>query len=80
MGLVFFPKYSGITTIFIEKKQDKVEISNNVEKVDNTTYHLIRNIVEFLSKREGSSRVGTNARLVPCWLWALRDCRKLSFF
>jgi hypothetical protein len=63
MGLVFFPKFSGITTIFIEKKQDKVEISNNVEKVDNTTYHLIRNIVEFLSKREYSYEKGKNVKL-----------------
>ncbi len=63
MGLVFFPKYSGITTIFIEKKQEKVEISNNVEKVDNTTYHLIRNIVEFLSKREYSYEKGKNVKL-----------------
>lgn len=63
MGLVFFPKYSGITTIFIEKKQDKVEISNNVENVDNTTYHLIRNIVEFLSKREYSYEKGKNVKM-----------------
>lgn len=63
MGLVFFPKYSGITTIFMEKKQEKVEISNNVEKVDNTTYHLIRNIVEFLSKREYSYEKGKNVKL-----------------
>ena len=55
MGLVFFPKYSGIMNIiFIEKKQDKVEISNNVEKVDNTTYHLIRNIVKLFYQKENT--------------------------
>lgn len=63
LGLVFFPKYSGITTIYIEKKQDKVEIENNTEMVDNKTYHLIRNIVEFLSKREYSYEKGKTTKM-----------------
>jgi hypothetical protein len=64
LGLMFFPKYSGITTIYIEKKQDKVDIENNTEMVDNMTYHLIRNIVEFLSKREYSYEKGKTTNMI----------------
>ena len=63
LGLVFFPKYSGITTIFIEKKQDKIDIENNTEKVSNESYHLIRNIVEFLSQRKYSYEEGKTTKL-----------------
>ena len=63
LGLVFFPKYSGITTIYIEKKQEKVDIENNIEKVSNESYHLIKNIVEFLSQRKYSYEEGKTTKL-----------------
>ena len=63
LGLVFFPKYSGITSIYIEKKQDKIDIFNNTETVSNESYHLIKNIVEFLSQRKYSYENGTNIKL-----------------
>lgn len=63
LGLVFFPKYSGITTIYVEKKQEKVEIQNNAEYVSNESYHLIKNIVEFLSQRKYSYEEGKNIKL-----------------
>ena len=63
LGLVFFPKYSGITTIYIDKKQEKIDIQNNTENVTNESYHLIKNIVEFLSQRKYSYEEGTTTKL-----------------
>lgn len=63
LGLVFFPKYSGITTIYIEKKKEKIEIKNNTEQVSNESYHLIKNIVEFLSQRKYSYEEGKTTKL-----------------
>lgn len=63
LGLVFFPKYSGITTIYIEKKQEKIDIQNNTEQVTNESYHLIKNIVEFLSQRNYSYEEGKRVKL-----------------
>jgi hypothetical protein len=47
-GLVFFPKFSGITIIHIEKKIEKVNITTNVK---NDSYHMIYNLVNFLKSR-----------------------------
>ena len=63
LGLVFFPKYSGITTIYIEKKQEKIDIQNNTEQVSNNSYDLIKNIVEFLSQRTYSYEEGKITKL-----------------
>lgn len=63
LGLIFYPKYSGVTVIHIEKPVDKVEIDNTVTKVDNESYHLIKNIVEFLSKRNYSYEKGKREKL-----------------
>jgi hypothetical protein len=62
-GLIFYPKYSGITVIHIEKKVEKIEIDNTVKQVDNNSYHLIKNIVEFLSKRNYSYEKGKHEKL-----------------
>ena len=46
-GLIFYPKYSGITIIYSDKKQDKIGINTtNVENVKNTSYDLIINLTE----------------------------------
>lgn len=63
LGLVFFPKYSGITTIYIEKKQEKVDIQNNIQIIQSESYHLIKNIVEFLSQRKYSYENGKLIKL-----------------
>lgn len=63
LGLVFFPKYSGVTTIYIDKKQDKIDIQNNTEQVTNESYNLIKNIVEFLSQRKYSYEEGKHVKL-----------------
>lgn len=54
-GLVFYPKYSGITTIYSDKKQQKIDIeTNNNEIIKNTSYDLIINLPEFLKCRKYS--------------------------
>lgn len=54
-GLVFYPKYSGITTIYSDKKQQKIEInSTNNEVIKTTSYDLIVNLPEFLKARNYS--------------------------
>jgi hypothetical protein len=63
IGLVFFPKYSGIITIYIEKKKEKVDIQNNIEIIESESYHLIKNIVEFLSQRKYSYENGKTVEL-----------------
>lgn len=63
IGLIFYPKYSGITNIFIEQRKEKVEIENNTCSVNNESYHLIKNIVEFLSQRKYSYEKGKSVKL-----------------
>lgn len=63
IGLIFYPKYSGITIIHIEKKIEKV-IINNDNNIDNNSYHLIKNIVEFLSTRTYSYENGKKEELI----------------
>ena len=51
-GLVFYPKVSGMTLIFIEKKIEKVEIeSNQIEHIESRSYDLIYNFKNFLESR-----------------------------
>jgi hypothetical protein len=49
-GLVFYPKFSGVTIIYIKKEQEKIEISNK-QNVDDKSYHMIYNLPKFLKSR-----------------------------
>ena len=49
-GIVFYPKLSGINVIHVEKKQEKVSISN-METVKQSSYHIIYDFVDFLNNR-----------------------------
>lgn len=56
-GLVFYPKYSGINVVYLDKKQDKVGInSKNLldGKIESKSYDLIINLTEYLKCREYS--------------------------
>lgn len=53
IGLCFYPKFSGISVIFVNKIKEKVEINSN-EKIKNESYHMIKNLPEFLKAREYS--------------------------
>lgn len=53
-GLIFFPKYSGVQTIYTNnKKQKKIDI-NTSENIKNSTYDMIVNIDKILKEREYS--------------------------
>jgi len=49
-GLVFYPKKSGINIIFVEKKQENITF-NNDDKINQESYNLIHNYVDFLKSR-----------------------------
>jgi len=56
-GLVFYPKYSGINIIYLDKKQEKIEITstNNSEgTIISKEFDMITNLTEYLKCREYS--------------------------
>jgi hypothetical protein len=67
-GITFFPKFSGINIVHIEKKNDKVIINNNTNntpKIESSSYHIIHEFVSFLKNREYSYETGKTKDL---WL------------
>ncbi len=51
-GIVFYPKVSGMNVIFVENKTDKVNINtSNTEIIENKSYHIIHDFVDFLKSR-----------------------------
>jgi hypothetical protein len=66
-GLVFYPKFSGVTNLHIEKKNDKVEISsNNKEVIEQKSYHIIHDFVNFLKSRSYGYETGGKTKIL--WL------------
>jgi hypothetical protein len=66
-GIIFHPKFSGITNIHIEKKTEKVDIStNNNETIEQKSYHIIHNFVDFLKSRTYSYE--SNSKTKHLWL------------
>jgi len=66
-GLVFYPRFSGVTNLHIEKKNEKVDISsNNKEIIEQKSYHIIHNFVEFLKSR--SYGYESNGKTKILWL------------
>jgi len=62
-GLVFFPKFSGISIIHIEKKHNKIDIdSNQTQVIESKTYDLIYNFVDYLKTRTYSYEKGNKVR------------------
>lgn len=58
-GIIFYPKFSGVNNIHIEKKNEKVEINtNNKEVIESKSYHIIYNFVDFLKSRVYSYESG----------------------
>lgn len=56
-GLVFYPKYSGINIVFLDKKQEKVGITSsnsNEGIIEAKSYDLISNLKEYLKSRSYS--------------------------
>lgn len=57
-GLVFYPKYSGINVVYLDKKQDKIDInsSNQLDNnsIESKSYDLIFNLTKYLKCRNYS--------------------------
>ena len=65
-GIIFYPKFSGINVLHIEAKVDKVNINSNNETIDQKSYHIIHNFVDFLKNRVYSYE--QNGKCQPFWL------------
>lgn len=66
-GIIFYPKFSGITNIHIEKKVEKVEINtNNKEIIEQKSYHIIHDFVNFLKSRSYSYETNNKTKVI--WL------------
>jgi hypothetical protein len=51
-GLIFFPKYSGINILYIDKKVEIPLINNNnAESVNNKSYDIINNYINYLKNK-----------------------------
>lgn len=61
-GLVFYPKYSGVSIIHIEKKIDKVGIETNQQPIESKSYDMIYNFVDFIKTRTYSYEKGNKTR------------------
>jgi hypothetical protein len=66
-GLLFYPKISGINILYLDKKTDKVEIeSKNCEIIEQKSYNIIHNFVDFLKSRKYSYE--SNGKYKTFWL------------
>lgn len=66
-GIIFYPKFSGINNIHIEKKLDKVDINtDNKEVIEQKSYQIIRDFVDFLKSRSYSYESGGKTKIL--WL------------
>jgi len=57
-GLLFYPKYSGVNVLYIDKKIEKIDTFKKCEIVEQKTYDIIHNFVNFLKSRKYSYEVG----------------------
>lgn len=66
-GITFYPKFSGINNIHIEKKNEKVDISSsNNEIIEQKSYNIIHNFVDFLKSRTYSYELTGKTKVL--WL------------
>jgi hypothetical protein len=66
-GIIFYPKFSGVNVLHIEKKIEKVNINtSNNEIIEQTSYHIIHDIVNFLKSRTYSYE--SNGKCKILWL------------
>jgi hypothetical protein len=67
-GLLFYPKMSGVNVLYLDnKKSDKVEFdSKNCEIIEQKTYNIIHNFVDFLKSRKYSYE--SNGKYKNFWL------------
>lgn len=68
-GLEFYPKFSGVNVVYLEKSQEKVNITSNNQPDDNIvakSYDLIVNMTEYLKNRQYSYEV--NGKMKKLWI------------
>jgi hypothetical protein len=67
-GIIFYPNFSGINILYIEKKVEKVEINsiNNNDTINNKTINIIDNYVNYLKNRTYSYE--QNGKIKTFWL------------
>ena len=65
-GIIFYPPKSGITILHIEKKVEKVEISSNSEAIEQKSYNIIVDFVNFIKSRNYSYESGS--KMKQLWL------------
>lgn len=66
-GIIFYPKFSGVNVLHIEKKIDKVDInSKNTEIIEQKSYHIIHDFVDFLKSRTYSYEQNSKTKIF--WL------------
>jgi hypothetical protein len=66
-GIIFYPKKSGINILHIEKKVDKIEINNNNNIIEQKSYNIIYDFVNFLKSRTYSYE--QNGKTKNLWLY-----------
>lgn len=50
-GLIFYPKYSGVSIIYIDKKKEKVQIESSNNSISSDAYNIIKELDNFLKAR-----------------------------
>ena len=65
-GIIFYPKFSGVNILHIEKKNEKVNINSNNEIIEQKSYHIIHDFVNFLKSRTYSYE--SNGKTNIYWL------------
>lgn len=67
-GLIFYPKFSGINIVYLDKQQEKIEISGNIKhnEIESKSYDLISNMVSYLKSRTYSYE--KNGKIRKMWL------------
>ena len=65
-GLVFFPIISGITTLYIDKKVEAVTINTTNDVIEQKSYHIINEFIDFLKSRSYSYEA--NSMMKNMWL------------
>ena len=67
-GIIFYPSFSGINILHIEKKVEKVEINsiNNNDTINNKSINIIDNYVNYLKNRTYSYE--QNGKIKTFWL------------
>ena len=50
-GLIFYPKISGVSIIYINKKKDKIQIESSNNSISGDAYNMIKELATFLKER-----------------------------